>query len=149
VCRQARLLSPDKSIEVSGEDVTAIGNADALKQVLLILLDNAVKYTPENGRITVNYFSSGARVKIAVNDNGPGIDANVLPYIFDRFYRADDARAGGGTGLGLAIAKALVEAQHGTLTATSEEGHGSTFMVELPQAPITPEMAPAKQLSHT
>lgn len=147
VCRQARLLSADKSIETAGEATTALGDPDAIKQVLLILVDNALKYTPASGRIAVKYGSENGHVKIAVSDNGPGIEPAILAHLFDRFYRADNARAGDGTGLGLAIAKALVEAQHGTISAVSERGKGATFTLELQRAPTARPRAPAGQLS--
>jgi signal transduction histidine kinase len=147
VCRQARLLSADKSIETAGEATTALGDPDAIKQVLLILVDNAMKYTPAAGRIAVKYGSANGHVKIAVSDNGPGIEPAILAHLFDRFYRADNARAGDGTGLGLAIAKALVEAQHGTISAISERGKGATFTLELQRAPAARQHTPAEQLS--
>ncbi len=142
VCRQARLLSPTKAIECSGVDgLQAIGNPDALKQVLLILLDNAVKYTPATSKINVNYLSTNGQIRIVVADNGPGIEPSALPHIFDRFYRTDNARAGDGTGLGLAIAKALIDGQHGTISAASEPGNGTVFTIELPQAPASQSVA--------
>ncbi len=136
VCRQARLLGPDRTIacEVAAAPLHVVGDADAIRQVLLILLDNAVTFTPPGGRIVVCIASTEAGVAIRVADTGPGIDPASLPRIFERFFRGDPARTGDGLGLGLAIAKALVEAQGGTIAVESEVGRGSRFTVTLPTA---------------
>lgn len=133
LCRQAQLLGPDKRITCDpGPAVAVLGNRDAIKQVLLILLDNAVKFTPAGGRITIASAVADASVSISVSDTGPGIALALLPHIFKRFWRGDPARSGAGSGLGLAIAKALVEAQGGTIRVESQVGRGSTFIVSLP-----------------
>jgi signal transduction histidine kinase len=105
-----------------------------LAQVLDNLLTNALRYTPSGGRIILGAAAHGDRVALTVQDTGPGIPAEALPLIFDRFYRADPSRAetAGQSGLGLAIAKALVEAHGGTLTVESTLGQGTTFRIELP-----------------
>jgi two-component system OmpR family sensor kinase len=113
-------------------DVVVAGDRDAIKQVLLILLDNALKFTPAGGTITIGAASTDRVVALRIRDTGPGIAPEALPHIFERFYRLDAARAGGGAGLGLAIAKELVEAQDGQITVNSEIGKGSTFTVTLP-----------------
>jgi signal transduction histidine kinase len=125
--------------------VAVVGDPDALMQVLLILLDNALKFTPPDGDIHVTTTATAGQVAIAVQDTGPGINPEALPHIFERFYQGDTARAGTGTGLGLAIARALVEALHGTISVDSAAGHGSTFVVTLPRAPRVDAPAP----SHT
>ncbi len=141
VCRQARLLAPDREIACDAPpDVAAMGQADAIKQVLLILLDNALKYT--DGRITVGGEVMEKRVTVSVCDGGPGIDAELLPYLFERFSRGGASEGDSGTGLGLAIAKALVEAQGGTLTIGSQLGEGSVFSVTLPQAAVPRKARP-------
>jgi signal transduction histidine kinase len=106
---------------------------DRIRQVLLILLDNAIKHTPAGGQVTVQVRQHGADAILEVVDTGTGIPAEHLPRIFDRFYRADLARsrAEGGTGLGLAIAKALVEAHSGTLTLASTFGIGTRATIRL------------------
>jgi signal transduction histidine kinase len=135
ICRQVMLLAPQRSIVNEATlDACVLGNPDALKQVLLILLDNAIKHTPPAAAITVRATDTEKGSALLVCDNGPGIDPQRLPRIFDRFYHADPARAAAGSGLGLAIAKSLVTAQNGTLTVESEAGHGSTFTVTLPRA---------------
>lgn len=113
-------------------------NADEIRlmQVLGNLVSNALRYTPEGGRIVLAATASGERaISLSVRDTGPGIAPADLPFIFDRFYRADKARTaeGGESGLGLAIAKAIVEAHGGALTVQSAPGQGATFIIQLPQ----------------
>jgi signal transduction histidine kinase len=131
----------------SEDQVQVIGDADRLKQLFLNLMDNAIKYTPSGGTVTVSFAREGDWVRVAVADTGVGIPAQDLPRIFDRFYRVDKARSrdpssfdsrsggsGGGTGLGLAICKWIVDAHGGRIQAQSEVGKGSTFTVFLPTA---------------
>lgn len=113
------------------------GNHQALVQVLTILLDNAIKYSPEHSTVRVTSETSNKRVVVAVIDQGIGIDAESLPHVFTRFYRADKARArqdADGYGLGLAIAQNIVKAHQGKLEVSSKPGEGSTFSVSLPAA---------------
>ncbi len=125
--------------EVPSEPVTAMVDRERIYQVLGILLDNATKYTPAGGSVTVSAARpSGDSVELAVRDTGVGIDPRHLPYIFDRFYRADEARSTGGSGLGLAIAKQIVERHGGEIAVSSEPGKGSTFAITLPvEGPLT------------
>jgi signal transduction histidine kinase len=115
---------------------TVLGDPVRLRQVLLIVLDNALRYTPAGGTIRVTGLHQGRHVQITVADSGPGMAPAHLPHVFDRFYRTDEARqaASGGTGLGLAIAKALVEAHHGQIGIESRQGQGTRVMVILPLA---------------
>src|SRR5262249_36131755 len=133
--RRLTVLYPERIVqeECSGE-LNAQGDPDALTQVLLILLDNALKFTPADGSVSVAASRAGDRVTIAVRDTGPGIAAEILPHIFERFYQGDTARTQTGAGLGLAIAKALVERQGGTIAVQSTVGKGSVFTVTLPTA---------------
>jgi signal transduction histidine kinase len=117
------------------EPLRVIGNPDALKQLLLILVDNAVKYTPAPGSIRLSLTKVGGEAELRVSDTGIGIAEHDLGHIFDRFYRADPARSGGGAGLGLAIARWLVDAHGGRITVESTPNVGSTFRVLLPLAP--------------
>lgn len=105
-----------------------------LKQVLTNLVDNAIKYTGEDGTVRIHARVEGGRAVVSVSDTGPGIAAEHLPRIFERFYRVDKARSRelGGTGLGLAIVKHLVEAHGGAVSVESEPGRGSTFRFSLP-----------------
>lgn len=125
---------PGHHITVSGvADVVVDGDRDAITQVLLILLDNALKFTPAPGAITITVMVEGDKGALAVSDNGIGIAPDALPHIFDRFYQGDAARASLGAGLGLSIAKALVEALQGSISVESTPGAGSTFTVTLPR----------------
>lgn len=134
LCRQARLLAPDREVRCDNTlAVTVSADRDALKQVLLILLDNAIKYTPPHGRITLATALAEQRILIHIRDTGPGIPPAALPHIFERFYRVETSRTSAGTGLGLAIAKELLEVQGGAVTVESQLGQGSVFTVSLPQ----------------
>jgi signal transduction histidine kinase len=112
------------------------GDAGWLERLLLILLDNAIKFTPEGGRISVTFSCAKGRAHIAVTDTGTGISPDVLPHLFERFYRADPARSRQtqGAGLGLALAKWIAERHSGTIDVKSRPGDGSTFTVSLPAA---------------
>ncbi|HUG14119.1 MAG TPA: HAMP domain-containing sensor histidine kinase [Thermomicrobiales bacterium] len=133
VSRQAQRIDPERIIAIDGvEDVVISGNRDALKQVLLILIDNALKYSPPEASIEVSASRERNRVRIRVRDSGPGIDPAFMPHIFERFYRGESVRSGEGTGLGLAIARALVEAQRGEIAVESQLGRGAVFIVSLP-----------------
>jgi signal transduction histidine kinase len=133
ICRQARILAPARSILCeTGDGGLAAANADALKQVLLILVDNAIKYA--DGPIQVTLGAGDAEVGICVTDEGPGIPPAMKTRLFDRFHRGDVSRSTPGFGLGLAIARSLVEAQHGRIAVESDVGQGSTFTVWLPTA---------------
>jgi two-component system, OmpR family, sensor kinase len=110
------------------------GDGDRLKQLILILLDNAIRYTPANGHIVLALRRDAAMALVSVRDSGVGIPPEDLPHVFERFYRADPARARdpGGTGLGLAIAKWIVEQHGGEIEVSSEPGHGAEVSVRLP-----------------
>jgi signal transduction histidine kinase len=110
------------------------GDDEMLKRMLLNLLDNAVKYTPEGGAISIDLESQDGNARIVVTDTGIGIPAEDQPRIFDRFFRVDKARsrALGGAGLGLSIARWIVEGHGGILSVESAPGQGSAFRVELP-----------------
>jgi len=124
------------TIESVTERVWVIADRDRLKQVLVNLIDNAVKYSEPDPPIELNYFSAGDRVKIAVCDRGVGIALSHQQRIFDRFYRIDEARrATDGTGLGLSIVKTLVEGMGGKVSVRSTLGTGSIFAIILPAQP--------------
>jgi two-component system phosphate regulon sensor histidine kinase PhoR len=115
-----------------------LGDEERLGQVFSNLLDNAIKYTPDGGTITIGATSDDRMVAVSVADTGIGIPPQDLPRIFERFYRVDKARSRelGGTGLGLAIVKHLVEGHGGTVSVESPPGKGTTFCVKLPTAPM-------------
>jgi two-component system phosphate regulon sensor histidine kinase PhoR len=101
-------------------------------QVLVNLLDNAIKFSPPGGEVTVSASSSAGVVEISVRDQGVGLEPDDLARIFERFYKSDASRQSGGSGLGLAIAKHIMAAHGGQITATSEPGRGATFTISLP-----------------
>lgn len=116
-------------------------DTDKMMQVIDNIMNNAIKYSPDGGVITVRMTQNQNHVILSISDQGLGIPRKDLGKIFDRFYRVDKARsrAQGGTGLGLAIAKEIVEAHHGKIWADSSEGKGSTFYISLPYEPMTEE----------
>jgi signal transduction histidine kinase len=136
VCQQIKLLAPERSIVCrSNLDTAVIGDGDALRQVLLVLLDNALKHTPPESTITLATHLNDGHVSVQVSDDGPGISRAHLPHLFDRFYRGDAARSSPGAGLGLAIADELTKAQNGLITVESQVGQGSTFTLTLSRHP--------------
>ncbi|MCW5880233.1 MAG: HAMP domain-containing histidine kinase [Anaerolineae bacterium] len=139
VARQAQSLGPRHSISIdAAPDVAVHADRDMLKQVLLILVDNAVKFTPPGGAVHIAVHAGGGLVHIAVADTGVGIPPAALPHVFTRFYRVDTARSGDSAGLGLSIAQDLVEVYHGRISVASEPGKGSVFTVSLPVATTPP-----------
>jgi heavy metal sensor kinase len=136
---QIRPAAVEKSVSLEShgsDELEVSGDADFLLQLWLNLLDNAVKHTPLEGRVSITWTRENGYVSVSVADTGPGIAAEHLPHIFDRFYRADDARtrARGGAGLGLSISRWIVEAHGGSIEARSRPGGGAVFVVRLPAA---------------
>jgi heavy metal sensor kinase len=135
---QVERLCQEKQVElreaISAEGCQVEGDAEALRRLFLILLDNAVKYTGPGGRIEVVLRQQDGFAIVEVTDTGIGISDEDLPCIFERFYRSDKARSrvSGGAGLGLSIARWIVEAHHGQVQVESALGQGSTFRVSLP-----------------
>jgi signal transduction histidine kinase len=118
---------------------TLIGDGDRLAQVFTNLVDNALKFTPAQGEITLAAAYAKAEIQISITDSGIGVPNEALPRLFDRFYQADRSRAGGetaaarrGAGLGLAIVQEIIEAHGGRINVRSEVGHGTTFVIHLP-----------------
>lgn len=134
--RQVGRLADERGIALRLNNASGVVHADPerLRQVLLIVLDNALRYTPEGGMITLDAQSAGRRLLISVSDTGCGIAPEHLEHIFERFYRADPARGSGtgNTGLGLAIAQALIHAHGGQIRVASMPGQGTTITIELP-----------------
>lgn len=135
VGRQARNVHPTRCIAVEDEGAAVVlGNADALTQLVWILVDNAARHTRDGGHIRLWAGNRLGRAVVHVTDDGPGIAPAHLERIFERFYQADAARSGGGAGLGLAIARWIVGDHGGRVLAYNNDGGGATFRVELPAA---------------
>lgn len=125
----------EKDIEIDMEGLESIGffwNEQLLDHVWNNLFDNAVKFTPEGGLITVSCKKEGKSVRVIVSDSGEGIPETALPHIFDKFYQADASHATKGNGLGLPLVKRIVELCRGTIEVESELGKGTKFTVSLP-----------------
>src|SRR5438445_2123629 len=133
---QMKLLAEEKRISMicDGTDPVQVeADPSRLKQVVVNLLDNAIKYTPEGGNVSISVMRRDDHAVLEVADSGLGISADDLPHVFERFYRADKARSRqmGGTGLGLSIVRSICLAHSGRVTVSSSEGRGSLFRVEL------------------
>jgi signal transduction histidine kinase len=116
----------------AGDDVTVLGDRVRLEQAAANLIDNAIKYTPRGGAVTVEVARLDGGAEMRVRDTGPGIRPDELPRIWERLFRGDSSRAERGLGLGLSLVKAIVEAHGGRVSVASEVGKGSTFTVRLP-----------------
>lgn len=135
--RSMRLLADERGVSLETRlngPVRLRGDAERLRDLTVILTDNAIKYTGAGGNVRLEVGSMGGKALLRVSDTGRGIPAEALPRIFDRFFRVDKARSreSGGTGLGLSIARWIVEAHKGSIRAESEPGKGTTVTVELP-----------------
>ncbi|MFL6448485.1 MAG: sensor histidine kinase [Bryobacteraceae bacterium] len=130
----ARIRGLDFSASIPDKPVWVHADAEALRRALLILIDNAAKYTPEKGSVRIKLSTNDAFARFSVSDSGIGIAPADLPHIFDRFWRADKARSRsqGGAGLGLSIAKWIAETHAGSITVESESGKGSVFSLNVP-----------------
>jgi signal transduction histidine kinase len=137
--RQATLLGQDRNIEVVLGTITpavVLGDELRLRELLLNLVENAIKYSHPGGKVEVSLLTEGQHARLSVTDQGIGISDEDQTRIFDRFFRTDEARAHTkkGTGLGLAICAWIADSHKGTITVVSAPGQGSTFTVILPLA---------------
>jgi two-component system OmpR family sensor kinase len=144
---QTLVLDPFEPVRVNGDE-------DRLKQLLLILIDNALKYTPAGGQVTIGLRHSETGAELLVRDTGVGIAPEDVPHVFERFYRADPGRSRdpGGTGLGLPIAQWIVEQHGGKIALESQPGHGTLVSVLLPlpdRSSLIPSSIPQQPLSQT
>ncbi len=147
VARETAMVTPKDVVQVKADTPCVITcDRSLIKQALRILTDNAVKYTPEGGTVTIAAELTATGCALAVTDTGSGIAAADLPKIFDRFYRSDKARkeVNSGHGLGLSIARIIVVAHQGTIQVRSKPGEGSTFRVLLPARQRDAQPAPAE-----
>ena len=142
LCEDIAILCREKKQtlhqEINGP-LTIKGDPKALRNMMVNLLTNAIRFTAEGGSITVSLYREQSTAVVAVSDNGIGISPDALPHIFKRFYRVDKARSreADGSGLGLAICRHIVEAHGGTIQVESRINRGSTFRVQLPLYGLT------------
>ena len=132
---QATKANVDLQVNVPDDVPVLTADGDRLAQVFTNLVDNALKFTPANGQVTLSAKKVGAEVELSVADTGFGVASEALPHLFDRFYQEDSSRAGGekhGAGLGLAIVKEIVQAHGGKIGVRSQVGQGTTFTIHLP-----------------
>ena len=135
--RSMRILAQQQGITLEAKldaSVRLQGDADRLRELMVVLLDNGIKYTDSGGKVTLEVRRTDGNATVRVSDTGRGIPSEALPHLFDRFYRVDKARSQeqGGTGLGLAIARWIVQAHGGSIRAESSPGVGTVMTVELP-----------------
>jgi signal transduction histidine kinase len=137
-CKDGQILAEAKQLKfakhIDSQELFVKGDSHALRRLFLILIDNAIKYTPPGGTVTVGLRRSNGSALAEFRDTGIGISPVDLPNIFDRFYRADKARSRefGGVGLGLSIARWVAQAHRGSIEVQSTPGTGSLFLVRLP-----------------
>jgi signal transduction histidine kinase len=159
IVKETKLIDSQHHIETSiTPDLMLYGSVDKLKQAIRIFIDNSIKYTPEDGHISIVLSHDGEMPSLKISDNGIGISKEDLPHIFDRFYRADKSRTKlkasqqhGGTGLGLSIAKIIIEQHGGKIKVDSDLNQGTTFLLKLPSANVTlpPSPIPSETSSET
>jgi len=133
-----KILAEQKNVEIKflqRKEMILNGDRDQLKRLFVNLLDNAIKYTPQGGKIILESKKEGKIINIEISDTGIGISQDELPRIFDRFYTVDKSRSGVGFGLGLSIVKSIVEAHKGNIEVKSVLNKGTTFTVHLPVYP--------------
>ena len=133
----ARALGTSKNVHVdlgTIDEAAVNGDPTLLRQLFMILLDNAISFTPEGGKVTAMAEKNGRACHITIKDTGVGIPTSALPHVFERFFRADPARSRGGVGLGLSIARWIVDVHHGRISVQSAEGQGTTVKVSFPSA---------------
>lgn len=135
--KQVQKIADLKHVHLDNQtkDLPLHGDRDALVQLLVILLDNAIKYSPNDSSVVVQTKKQQSNIQISITDQGPGISPEALPHVFDRFYRADKSRGKtttDGFGLGLSIAKLIADRHHGSVILTSRPGKGTTATVMLP-----------------
>jgi heavy metal sensor kinase len=132
-------------LHTTGEPVRTRGDEQRLQHALTNLIENAIKFTPPGGEVTLSSWRRGGEVGVTVSDTGPGIPADARPHVFDRFYRVDRSRSreSGGSGLGLAICREIATAHGGRVWVDSEEGKGSAFSLALPAEETAESGAPA------
>jgi heavy metal sensor kinase len=145
-CELFQAIAEENSVTIAADipkDCLVYGEARKLQRMVANLLDNALKFTPPQGSVTVSLKADNGQITLSVSDTGIGISEDDLPHIFKRFYRCDDSRAQRGTGLGLSLVKAIAVSLGGKVNAVSRLGKGSTFTVIMPQEPLAPQFQPS------
>ncbi|UCG20785.1 MAG: HAMP domain-containing protein [Deltaproteobacteria bacterium] len=145
-CELFQAIAEENEVKVTArlpESCVVYGEARKFQRMVANLLDNALKFTPPEGTVTVSLKADNGQVVISVIDTGIGISEDDLPHIFKRFYRCDNSRAQQGTGLGLSLVKAIAGSLGGSVNATSHLGKGSTFTVTLPELPLSHQFQPS------
>ncbi|MEX0800920.1 MAG: ATP-binding protein [Dehalococcoidia bacterium] len=143
-----RDLQPEVKLRLGNEDqVSVTGDRDLLKQLILNIVENGIKYTPAGGQVTLSLFRDEVSARVVVEDTGRGIPADQIPFIFERFHRVTVAgsRGSGGAGIGLAIADWIARAHGGEIVVQSEVGKGSAFTIVLPAEPLGASVHPAAE----
>ena len=130
VCLMWTLSSDQFEFDIEMEELKYYSNDEMLRQVWINLISNAIKFTPENGKIFVRAKRDGGSVSVTVSDTGCGMDEKTMDRIFDKFYQADTSRSTQGNGLGLALVKRVVDIMQGEISVESAPGKGSTFTVK-------------------
>ncbi len=132
---ESEFLSKGLKLKLTGANCRVYADKDKISQVIVNLLSNALKYTPEGGTVVMNIQDNNTNTEVSVTDNGPGIPQEDLPYIFERFYRADKSRnkLTGGSGIGLTICKSIVSAHGGSIYVQSNPGKGTKFTFTIPK----------------
>jgi len=130
-------VAAKRSIKIATDisNIKLVGDEASIGELVSILLDNAIKYSPDKSEVFVKAVVQGGSAVISVKDNGLGIKAGEIPHLFERFYRADTSRSKtriNGYGLGLSIAKSIADAHHGTIEVESQPSKGSTFTAKIP-----------------
>jgi signal transduction histidine kinase len=138
VIETLRIVADNKGVNIDASGLssrTVVGDDISLSQLFFNLIDNAIRYTPSGGTVTVQMDGEPSVVRITVSDTGIGIDQKHLNHLFERFYRVESSRSGGGTGLGLAICHSVVTAHSGSIQVQSIVGQGTQFIVKFPTNP--------------
>ncbi|OOM10385.1 sensor histidine kinase [Clostridium saccharobutylicum] len=132
---EKEFLNKEVTLNFHDKDIVTLLDKDKITQVIVNLISNALKYTPKGGKVDINIYEDNNYIVLSVKDTGVGISSDDLPYVFERFYRADESRnkLTGGAGIGLTISKSIIEAHSGNITVDSIIGKGTNFVVKVPK----------------
>ena len=133
-----QIEAKDIELDIEVDGLAYYGNAELMEHVWLNLLNNAVKFTPEHGKISITGTSDAAGITLTFTDNGPGMDEETQAHLFEKYYQGNSGRKMGGNGIGLSIVHRIITLCNGNITVTSRENSGSTFRIFLPRKQINP-----------